>query len=93
MSVNVTAPAGCQGSVVGLLNKRRGTILNSEVRDGYVEVDSEVPLNDMFGFSTDLRSLTQGKGEYSMEYRMHSPAMPQVQQQLMADYARSQGKK
>ncbi|KAI8815442.1 P-loop containing nucleoside triphosphate hydrolase protein [Cladochytrium replicatum] len=93
MSVNVTAPAECQGSVVGLLNKRKGTILNSEVRDGYVEVDSEVPLNDMFGFSTDLRSLTQGKGEYSMEYKMHSPAMPQVQQQLMADYARSQGKK
>lgn len=69
MRVSVSAPAEFQGTVIGLLNKRKGTITNSEVRgdDGYVEIEVEVPLNEMFGYSTDLRSVTQGKGEFSME--------------------------
>jgi elongation factor G len=67
MKVSVSAPAEFQGPVIGLLNKRKGTITDSEVRDDYVEIEGEVPLNEMFGYSTDLRSITQGKGEFSME--------------------------
>ncbi|KAJ1544564.1 Elongation factor G, mitochondrial [Cladochytrium tenue] len=86
MSVNVSAPSEFQGNVIALLNKRKGTIADSEVRDDYVEVAAEVPLNDMFGFSTDLRSVTQGKGEFTMEYKDHVPVLPGVQATMVADY-------
>ncbi|KAI9014959.1 P-loop containing nucleoside triphosphate hydrolase protein [Gaertneriomyces semiglobifer] len=86
MDVSLTAPAEYQGPCIGLLNKRKGTIGDSEITDDYVEVKSEVPLNGMFGFSTDLRSCTQGKGEFSMEYKMHAPVASFVQQQLMEDH-------
>ena len=59
MDVSMTAPAEFQGPVIALINKRKGTITNSEVRDDYLEVEAEVPLNNMFGTSTDLRSITQ----------------------------------
>ena len=59
MNVSMTAPAEFQGPVIALINKRKGTINNSEVRDDYLEVEAEVPLNNMFGTSTDLRSITQ----------------------------------
>ncbi|KAJ3125956.1 Elongation factor G, mitochondrial [Nowakowskiella sp. JEL0407] len=93
MTVNLTAPVEHQGNAIGLLNKRKGTILDSEVRDEYVEVVSEVPLNDMFGFSTDLRSITQGKGEFTMEYKQHSPVMSNVQAQLIDAYKKKQSAK
>ncbi|KAJ3057139.1 Elongation factor G, mitochondrial [Rhizophlyctis rosea] len=86
MDVSLSAPSEYQSAVVGLLNKRKGTIGDAEVRDDYVEVTAEVPLNEMFGFSTDLRSCTQGKGEFSMEYKRHSPVMQFVQQQLIDEY-------
>ncbi|KAJ3065414.1 Elongation factor G, mitochondrial [Podochytrium sp. JEL0797] len=89
MDVNVTAPVEYQGSVIGLLNKRKGTINDSDVRDDYVEVNAEVPLNEMFGFSTDLRSISQGKGEFSMEYKKHVPVMPFVQTQMMEEYKKA----
>ena len=54
--------------------------------DDYVEIQAEVPLNDMFGFSTELRSITQGKGEFSMEYLKHDPCLPQTQQELIKKY-------
>ena len=93
MSVNVSAPSEFQGPVIGLLNKRKGTIADSEVQDDYVSVDAEVPLNDMFGFSTDLRSITQGKGEFSMEYKMHVPVLPNAQAQLIEEYQKKRAAK
>ncbi|KAJ3019437.1 Elongation factor G, mitochondrial [Thoreauomyces humboldtii] len=90
MDVTLTAPVEYQGAAIGLLNKRKGTIGDSEVQDDYVEVKAEVPLNEMFGFSTDLRSCTQGKGEFAMEYKMHAPVMPFVQTTLMEDYKKKQ---
>ncbi|KAI9333314.1 P-loop containing nucleoside triphosphate hydrolase protein [Obelidium mucronatum] len=93
MDVNVTAPVEYQGSVIGLLNKRKGTINDSEVRDEYVEVNAEVPLNEMFGFSTDLRSISQGKGEFSMEYKRHVPVMPFVQTQMIEEFKKAQAAK
>jgi elongation factor G len=59
MNVSMTAPSEYQGAVIALLNKRKGTINHSEVVDDYLEVEAEVPLNNMFGTSTDLRSITQ----------------------------------
>jgi elongation factor G len=59
MDVNMTAPGEYQGAVIALLNKRGGTIDDCEIRDEYLNVDAQVPLNNMFGTSTDLRSITQ----------------------------------
>jgi len=58
------------GQVIGGLNTRRGTIVDSEVRDDEFTAIAEVALNDMFGYSNQLRGSTQGKGEFSMEYKV-----------------------
>jgi translation elongation factor EF-G len=60
----------CVGAVIGGLNQRRGTIIDSEVRDDEFVCTAEVALNDMFGYSNHLRGSTQGKGEFSMEYKV-----------------------
>ncbi|KAG8215900.1 P-loop containing nucleoside triphosphate hydrolase protein [Butyriboletus roseoflavus] len=82
MTVEVVAPGEFQAAVIGSLNARRGTILDSEVRDEEFTCTAEVPLNDMFGYSSQLRGVTQGKGEFSMEYRTHFPVLPHVQKEL-----------
>ena len=67
MKVTVIAPDDYLGTVIGDLNSRRGQILGQETRPGAVQVDCLVPLSEMFGYSNDLRSKTQGRGQYSME--------------------------
>ena len=84
--VEVQAPEEFQGSVVGQLNQRRGTILSTENREGYLVAVAEVPLNTMFGYSTDLRSATQGKGEYTMEFAKYAPVPKNEAEALMATY-------
>jgi elongation factor G len=86
MKVEVQAPEDFQGSVVGQINQRRGTILESGTAEGYVTVVAEVPLNTMFGYSTDLRSATQGKGEYTMEFSKYTPVPRNEAEALMASY-------
>jgi elongation factor G len=86
MKVEVQAPEDFQGSVVGQINQRRGTILESSTAEGYVTVVAEVPLNTMFGYSTDLRSATQGKGEFTMEFAKYSPVPRNEAEALMAQY-------
>ena len=75
MTVEVVAPSEFQSAVIGSLNQRRGTILDSEVRDEEFVCTAEVPLSDMFGYSSQLRGVTQGKGEFSMEYRVSTLAL------------------
>ncbi len=82
MKVEVQAPEEFQGSVVGQLNQRRGMIVSTESAEGYVRVIAEVPLNNMFGYATDLRSGTQGKGEYTMEFCKYAP-LPKGEQEAM----------
>ena len=70
MTVEVVAPSEFQSQVIGGLNTRRGTIVESEVRDDEFTAVAEVALNEMFGYSNQLRGATQGKGEFSMEYKV-----------------------
>ena len=67
MKVSVFVPEDFMGTVIGDLNSRRGQILGQEVNNGTAQVDSLVPLSEMFGYSNDLRSKTQGRGNYTME--------------------------
>jgi len=87
--VEVVAPAEFQSAVIGSLNTRRGTIIDSEVRDDEFTVTAEVALNDMFGYSNQLRGGTQGKGEFSMEYKNHQPVLPHLQKDLEEAYRRT----
>lgn len=76
---------------MGQINKRKGLILGMDSSDGWFTVHAEVPLNEMFGYSGELRSSTQGKGEFSMEYSRYTPCTPEVQARLMQEYQESQG--
>ncbi len=82
MKVEVQAPEEFQGTVVGQLNQRRGTIQTTESAEGGFTAVALVPLNNMFGYSTDLRSATQGKGEFTMEFARYS-AVPKPEQEAM----------
>mmetsp|Transcript_14005 Transcript_14005/g.33621 ORF Transcript_14005/g.33621 Transcript_14005/m.33621 type:complete len:795 (-) Transcript_14005:159-2543(-) len=88
MSVEVEIPSEFQGSVVAALNRRMGMIQNSDVNDdgSGIKILAEVPLANMFGYSTELRSLTQGKGEFSMEYLKHIQVPRSTQEDLMKKY-------
>jgi elongation factor G len=85
MKVEIEAPSEFQGSVVGQVNQRRGVILET-VSDENVTVTAEVPLNTMFGYSTDLRSATQGKGNFTMEFARYSPVPKQEQDEMIKAY-------
>ncbi|KAI9432399.1 P-loop containing nucleoside triphosphate hydrolase protein [Lactarius indigo] len=89
MTVEVVAPVEFQSAVIGGLNARRGTIIDSEVREDEFTAVAEVALNDMFGYSSQLRGATQGKGEFSMEYKNHMPVLPNVQVELQDAYRKS----
>jgi elongation factor G len=88
MKVEVNIPSEFQGAIVGALNRRMGLILSSDVNDdgSGVKIDAEVPLANMFGYSTEIRSMTQGKGEFSMEYSHHAPVRIDVQEELVKKY-------
>ena len=67
MKVSVIVPDEYMGDVIGDLNSRRGQIIQLEARPGAQQIDAHVPLAEMFGYATDLRSRTQGRGQYTME--------------------------
>ncbi|GMI14777.1 hypothetical protein TrVE_jg7333 [Triparma verrucosa] len=82
MKLDVVAPMEFQGSIVSGLTRRMGLIQNSTNQDDNVVIEADVPLAQMFGYSTDIRSITQGKGEFTMEYKMHQ-AVPRDQQSTL----------
>ncbi|CAH1645129.1 unnamed protein product [Spodoptera littoralis] len=91
MFVEVTLPEEFHGTVVGQLNKRGGIITGSEGTEGWTTIYAEVPLNNMFGYAGELRSMTQGKGEFSMEYSRYSPCLPDVQEKLIRKHQEDMG--
>ncbi len=86
MKLEVSVPDEFQGSVIGQLNQRRGVIMGTDSDMGYVTVECEVPLSEMFGYSTDLRSATQGKGEFSMEFKKYQPVPRNIQEEMVKEY-------
>jgi elongation factor G len=86
MLVEVNFPEEFQGAVIGQLNQRRGTIVSTEKLEAAVTAIAEVPLADMFGYSTDLRSATQGKGEFSMEFKRYSEVPKQAREAMILEF-------
>ncbi|KAK9666317.1 hypothetical protein RND81_14G176900 [Saponaria officinalis] len=91
MLVEVKVPIEFQGSVTGDINKRKGVIIGNDQDGDDCIITAHVPLNKMFGYSTDIRSMTQGKGEFTMEYKEHSPVPQDVQMELVNDYKTTKG--
>ena len=86
MKLEVSVPDEFQGAATGLVNQRRGIILNTGSDTGFTTIIADAPLAAMFGFSTDLRSCTQGKGEFSMEFSKYAPCPRSVQEELVKKY-------
>ena len=86
MKVSVDVPQEFQGNVFGLINQRRGVIISSTEENSNANVEAEVPLSEMFGFASILRSSTQGKGSFSMEFEKYSKCPKNIMETLMAEY-------
>ncbi len=86
MKVQISAPTEFQGNIFGLINQRRGIIGESTDENSASTVNAEVPLSEMFGFSTILRSSTQGKGEFTMEFEKYGKVPNAVADELIKKY-------
>ena len=88
MKVTVIVPEEYMGDVIGDLNSRRGEIQGFEERTGAKQINAHVPLSEMFGYATDLRSRTQGRGNYSMFFEKYEPVPKNVQEKVLAAKAK-----
>ncbi|KAK1269636.1 hypothetical protein QJS04_geneDACA008323 [Acorus gramineus] len=91
MLVELKVPTEFQGTVTGDINKRKGLIIGNDQDGDDSVITAHVPLNNMFGYSTALRSMTQGKGEFTMEYKEHSQVSQDVHMQLVNSYNADKG--
>jgi elongation factor G len=85
MSVEVIVPELYYGTVIGNLSSRRGQIEASEQRQNTQVVKAKVPLSEMFGYATDLRSFTQGRGVYSMQFSHYSEAPRVITEKIISE--------
>ena len=90
MKVDVIVPDEYLGNVIGDLNSRRGQIQGQESRPGATQIDALVPLANMFGYATDLRSSTQGRGQYSMEPHSYVEIPKSIAEKIIAERGRNQ---
>jgi elongation factor G len=93
MKVASEGPSEFQGGIVGILMQRRGIIIGTTEGDGFSRVEAEVPLAEMFGFSTVLRSATQGKAEFTMEFSRYAPLPGAIAEELIKKHREEQAKK
>ncbi|MFP4165066.1 MAG: elongation factor G [Chitinispirillaceae bacterium] len=86
MKVVVEGPTEFQGNILGSINQRRGIIISTTEESNFTNVEAEVPLSEMFGYSTVLRSLTQGKAEFTMEFLKYSKVPANIAEQLRKEH-------
>jgi elongation factor G len=86
MLVSVETPREFQGEAMGTLMQRRAIVLGTTEDTGFVRLDAEVPLSEMFGYATVLRSVTQGKAGFTMEFKRYAPAPADVADELKKEY-------
>ena len=85
MKLEIELPENFQGTVVGDLISRRGIIVNTDMRDGITAITAEVPLAETFGYATDLRSMTQGQGTFTMELSCYRKVPASIQEEIVAE--------
>jgi elongation factor G len=90
MNIEIECPESFQGPVVGDIISRRGVITNTDVRDGISIATAEVPLAETFGYATDLRSMTQGQGTFTMEFAKYSRVPSNIQEEIVASKKKAQ---
>jgi elongation factor G len=86
MKLAVESPSEFQGAVLKTMMQRRGTVIGTTEEDGFCCVEAEVPLAEMFGYATDLRSVTQGKAEFTLEFARYLPVPAEVRKRLVEQY-------
>uniref|UniRef100_A0AC35TVR2 Elongation factor G, mitochondrial n=1 Tax=Rhabditophanes sp. KR3021 TaxID=114890 RepID=A0AC35TVR2_9BILA len=91
MKVEVVTPSEFQGNVVTSLTQRNALITTTDTIDGYTTIMAEAPLCDMFGYTSQLRSLSEGKGEFSMEYSKYAPTSMDSQERIIRDWQIANG--
>ena len=89
MKVSVIVPEEYMGDVIGDLNSRRGQVQGMEARAGAQQINAFVPLSDMFGYSNDLRSKTQGRGQYTMEPSHYMQVPKSISEKIMSSRAKA----
>jgi elongation factor G len=87
MEVEVVTPEEYMGAIVGDLNSRRGRIVSMEARSGSQVIRAQVPLATMFGYATEMRSMTQGRATYTMQFARYEEAPPSIAEEVMAKVA------
>jgi elongation factor G len=92
MKVSVEGPSEFQGNIYGSLNQRRGIISSSTEDGAFCRVEAEAPLSEMFGYSTVLRSLTQGKAEFTMEFEKYGKVPAGISEALIKEYVEKRKK-
>jgi elongation factor G len=90
MKVEIEVPAQYQGPVAGELTSRRGLIVSTEVKGAFATIEGEVPLAETFGYSTDLRSMTQGQGTFTMEFARYRRVPSNIQEEIIAEKKKKQ---
>lgn len=93
MKLEASCPEEFQGIVIGQINQRRGVIVNTTLNSKYVTIEAEVPLKEMFGYSSDLRGVTQGKGEFTMEFLKYQAVPKSVEEEIIKDFKEKEAKK
>jgi len=91
MKLEVESPNEFQGAVLKTVMQRRGTVIGTTEEDGFCRLEGEVPLAEMFGYATDLRSCTQGKAEFTMEFARYVRVPGEVQEALKKEYGPKSG--
>ncbi|MCP5060636.1 MAG: elongation factor G [bacterium] len=86
MKLAVEGPIEFQGAVIKTIMQRRGNVIGTTEDDGFCTIEADVPLSEMFGYATDLRSVTQGKAEFTLEFSKYSPVPGDVKKELMEKY-------
>ena len=92
MRVTVEGPIEFQGNIIGTLNQRRGMITNTTDQDAFCSIEADVPLSEMFGYSTVIRSATQGKAEFTMEFQRYAPVPQSIAEELKIKYAENRAR-
>ncbi len=85
MKVSVETPSEFRGNVMAIINQRRGLVLDTTIDDLFTRIDTDVPLNETFGFATTLRSATQGKAEFTMEFNKYRPVPKSIEERLLKE--------